>query len=158
MQVNWRYHQEKLGTTWQALDPYHNLRVGAAILRACYEIRQDWWSSVGCYHAPANANRADRYRQRVVSHWRRIKKCRVGVRMNAVKWLKVIGIVIGLIPALAGAALTVIYDSGDTQPIAPFLDVFESSETTAPQRPATPAPAAGCRGSRLLVADSFRRV
>ena len=72
MQVNWRYHQERLGTTWQALDPYHNLRVGAAILQACYQAQQDWWSSVGCYHAPANANRADRYRQRVVSHWRRI--------------------------------------------------------------------------------------
>jgi len=28
MQVNWRYHQERLGTPWQALDPYHNLRVG----------------------------------------------------------------------------------------------------------------------------------
>ena len=72
LQVNWRYHQKRLGTPWQALDPYHNLRVGAAILQACYKTRQDWWSSVGCYHAPANSNRADRYRQRVVSHWRRI--------------------------------------------------------------------------------------
>ncbi|MCP4966485.1 MAG: lytic transglycosylase domain-containing protein, partial [bacterium] len=74
MQVNWRYHQDRLGTTWQALDPYHNLRVGAAILQACYQIRQDWWSSVGCYHSPANESRADRYRQRVVSHWRRINR------------------------------------------------------------------------------------
>jgi len=72
MQVNWRYHQKRLGTPWEALDPYHNLRVGAAILQECYETRQDWWSSVGCYHAPANSNRADRYRRRVVSHWRRI--------------------------------------------------------------------------------------
>lgn len=72
MQVNWRYHQERLGTTWQALDPYHNLRVGAAILQECYKTRQDWWSSVGCYHSPANSDRADRYRRRVVSHWRRI--------------------------------------------------------------------------------------
>ena len=55
--------------------------------------------------------------------------------MNAANWLKVIGIVIGLSPTLAGAALTVIYDSGDTQPIAPFLDAFESTDITAPQRP-----------------------
>ena len=27
MQVNWRYHKKRLGTPWQALDPYHNLRV-----------------------------------------------------------------------------------------------------------------------------------
>ena len=55
--------------------------------------------------------------------------------MNAGKQgLKAMGVAIGLLPTLAGAALTVIYDSGDTSPIAPFLDVFESEETTPPQR------------------------
>jgi len=35
--------------------------------------------------------------------------------MNATKQkLKAVGVAIGLIPTLAGAALTVIYDSGDT--------------------------------------------
>ena len=72
MQVNWRYHEERLGTPWQALEPYHNLRVGAGILQACYSQRQDWWESVGCYHAPANPDRADRYRRRVRSRWQRI--------------------------------------------------------------------------------------
>jgi len=72
MQVNWRYHEERLGTPWQALDPYHNLRVGAGILQDCYIARQDWWASVGCYHAPANPQRADRYRRRVISRWQRI--------------------------------------------------------------------------------------
>ena len=74
MQVNWRYHQDQLGTPWQALDPYHNLRVGAGILQSCYVDRQDWWASVGCYHAPTDTYRADRYRRRVVSHWQRIVK------------------------------------------------------------------------------------
>ena len=63
--------------------------------------------------------------------------------MNMVKWLRAIGVIIGLIPALTGAALTVIYDSGDAQPIAPFLDAFESSETTAPQRPIIQPPKLG---------------
>jgi integrating conjugative element protein (TIGR03765 family) len=63
--------------------------------------------------------------------------------MNAVNWLKTIGVIIGLSPVLVSAALTVIYDSGDTQPIAPFLDAFESSETTAPQRPAIQPPQLG---------------
>ena len=73
MQVNWRYHQDRLGTPWQALEPYHNLRVGAEILHDCYKKRAgDWWASVGCYHAPSNAERADRYRRRVVSRWQRI--------------------------------------------------------------------------------------
>ena len=72
MQVNWRYHQSRLGDPWQALDPYHNLRVGAEILQDCYASRQDWWDSVGCYHAPANPERAARYRRRVETQWRRI--------------------------------------------------------------------------------------
>jgi hypothetical protein len=72
MQVNWRYHQARLGDPWQALDPYHNLRVGAGILQDCYATRRDWWVSVGCYHAPANPERATRYRRRVESQWRRI--------------------------------------------------------------------------------------
>ncbi len=63
--------------------------------------------------------------------------------MNAAYWLKVIGVVIGLSPTLAGAALTVIHDSGDTQPIAPFLDAFETTETTAPQSPAIQLPQLG---------------
>ena len=71
--------------------------------------------------------------------------------MSAVKLLKVIGITIGLIPALAGAALTVIYDSGDTQPMAPFLDAFESSETTAPQRPALQPPQLGAADPASLL-------
>ena len=74
MQVNWRYHKERLGTPWQALDPYHNLRVGAEILQECYTTRQDWWASVGCYHAPSNPERADQYRQRVLSRWQRIER------------------------------------------------------------------------------------
>jgi integrating conjugative element protein (TIGR03765 family) len=38
--------------------------------------------------------------------------------------------VLALSPAIAAAALTVIYDSGNTQPIAPFLEVFESFDST----------------------------
>lgn len=72
MQVNWRFHQEKLGDTWQALDPYHNLRVAARILRDCFERRRDWWAGVGCYHAPGNKARAERYRMRVAGHWQRL--------------------------------------------------------------------------------------
>lgn len=72
MQVNWHYHHERLGSPWQALDPYNNLRVGAAILQDCYTSERDWWASVGCYHAPTNPHRANQYRRRVVSHWQRI--------------------------------------------------------------------------------------
>ena len=42
---------------------------------------------------------------------------------------------LALIPTLAVAALTVIYDSGDTQPIAPFLDAFGSAGESPRQSP-----------------------
>lgn len=70
MQVNWRYHSQKLGSPWQSLDPYHNLRVGAAILKRCRTPKIDWWDSVGCYHAPNDPARAQHYRERVREHWR----------------------------------------------------------------------------------------
>ena len=60
MQVNWRYHGERLESPHRALDPYHNLRVAAEILRDCHKHRQDWWAAVGCYHAPNSPNRAAR--------------------------------------------------------------------------------------------------
>jgi len=72
--------------------------------------------------------------------------------MNAAKvWLKVIGVAIGLIPTLAGAAITVIYDSGDTRPIAPFLDAFDSTETTLPQRRAIQRPQLGAADLESLL-------
>ena len=72
MQVNWRYHRQRLESPRRALDPYHNLRVAAEILRDCRQSRQDWWAAVGCYHAPNSPHRADRYRARVFEHWQRV--------------------------------------------------------------------------------------
>ncbi|MFC1313028.1 MAG: integrating conjugative element protein [gamma proteobacterium symbiont of Ctena orbiculata] len=40
-----------------------------------------------------------------------------------------------LVPVMARAELTVIHDSGHTQSIAPFLDVFESTEGMPKQNP-----------------------
>lgn len=65
MQINWRYHRDTLGTPWQALDPYHNLRVGAALLKRRYRLDGDWWAAIGHYHRPAGGQRAERYRRRV---------------------------------------------------------------------------------------------
>lgn len=72
MQVNWVYHGQALGSVERAIDPYHNLEVGAAILAGCYRARGDWWDAVGCYHAPNNVERATRYRHRVERIWSRI--------------------------------------------------------------------------------------
>ena len=43
-------------------------------------------------------------------------------------WVRCMVAVLALYPAIAGAALTVIYDSGDTHPIAPFLEAFEAGD------------------------------
>ena len=41
------------------------------------------------------------------------------------RWWKRVAIASLFMPVMAKAELTVIYDSGNTQPIAPFLEVFE---------------------------------
>ncbi len=76
MQINWKYHADRLKNAYLALDPYTNLRVAAGIFRDCYRVRGDWWSAVGCYHAPSPdpraRRRAERYQARVQRHWQRL--------------------------------------------------------------------------------------
>ncbi len=78
MQVNWRYHHKKLGTPWQALEPFNNTRTGARILRDEYQIVGDWTKAIGRYHSPgqkpAQKKRALRYCKRVMKHIDRITK------------------------------------------------------------------------------------
>jgi soluble lytic murein transglycosylase-like protein len=73
MQVSWRYHRRALGHVAGALDPYRNLDVAAAILTACHEMHRDWWAAVGCYHAPNDPARAERYSHRVKRLWRGLR-------------------------------------------------------------------------------------
>jgi integrating conjugative element protein (TIGR03765 family) len=48
-----------------------------------------------------------------------------------------------LLPVMAQAELTVIYDNGHTQPIAPFLEVFESADELPQQSPHPKRPQLG---------------
>ena len=50
-------------------------------------------------------------------------------------WFRGAVAVLALYPVIAGAALTIIYDNGNTQPIAPFLEAFESAEESPQQSP-----------------------
>jgi len=55
---------------------------------------------------------------------------------NNFRWGRCIGLAVVLVPLVAQAELTVIYDSGNTQPLAPFLEVIEDIEPSQQQ----PAP------------------
>ncbi|WP_081617317.1 transglycosylase SLT domain-containing protein [Thioalkalivibrio sp. ALMg11] len=68
MQVNWHWHEERLQDPARALDPYRNLRIGAAILREQYERSGHWLEASGLYHAPSNTTNAARHRARVQHH------------------------------------------------------------------------------------------
>ena len=61
MQVNWGYHREKLIEPARALDPYPNIAVGAQILRGHFKDTNNWYTAVGRYHSPGNAERAANY-------------------------------------------------------------------------------------------------
>ena len=76
MQINWRYHHKELGTPWQALEPIHNTRTGARILRDEYKISGEWKQAIGRYHSPGQKpmqkKRALNYASRVMKHIHRV--------------------------------------------------------------------------------------
>jgi hypothetical protein len=65
MQVNWRWHGDRLQTLERALDPYSNIDAGAQILRVEFVATGDWFKAAMRYHAgaitPDNHQRATRY-------------------------------------------------------------------------------------------------
>ncbi|WP_230971764.1 lysozyme family protein [Nitrogeniibacter aestuarii] len=74
VQVNWRWHKQRLGTPVQALHPYHNIRAGADYLRECFQTTGDWFKGTGRYHSPADPNRAEKYAQQVFSRMSGIRR------------------------------------------------------------------------------------
>ncbi len=74
LQVNWRYHHDKLSSFWAALDPYPNIGVGARLLRGHFDTTQDWFRAVGRYHSEAGGARANAYAQSVYRRIARIPR------------------------------------------------------------------------------------
>ena len=66
-------------------------------------------------------------------------------------WFKGMLAVLALYPAIAGADLTVIYDSGDTQPIAPFLEAFEAGDAFPQHSPVIKKPQLGAADPESLL-------
>lgn len=58
MQVNWRWHSDKLQSFERALDPYPNLAVGAQILRAHFEREGSWMRAAALYHTGSDKDAA----------------------------------------------------------------------------------------------------
>jgi soluble lytic murein transglycosylase-like protein len=87
MQVNWHWHNHRLGSFAQALDPYFNLQVGAAILLERHAANHgNWFRAIGEYHTGPIATaeqqaRAQRYATNVVQRLARVP--RVPVAANA---------------------------------------------------------------------------
>lgn len=72
MQVNWRYHKHRLVSVERALEPYSNLRVGAALLAEHFADCQSWPEAIGRYHSPANKARAGSYSNAVFERLRKL--------------------------------------------------------------------------------------
>ena len=57
--------------------------------------------------------------------------------------LRCVALAFALVSIHADAELTVIYDSGDTQPLAPYLEVFDSADPVPRQSPTITLPRLG---------------
>lgn len=80
MQVNWHWHNHRLGDFAKALDPYFNLQVGATILRERHAANGgNWFRAIGEYHTGPIATaeqyrRAQRYANSVLQRLARVPR------------------------------------------------------------------------------------
>jgi len=61
-QTNWGYQGQRFSSPCEALDPYRNLAVTAALLSEHHAVTGDWVLAAGRYHRPAGGAPAVRYR------------------------------------------------------------------------------------------------
>ncbi|WP_282357176.1 lytic transglycosylase [Pseudomonas sp. PS01303] len=61
-QTNWGYQAQRFSSPCEALDPYRNLAVTAALLSEHHTVTGDWVLAAGRYHRPAGGAPAARYR------------------------------------------------------------------------------------------------
>lgn len=61
-QTNLGYHGQRFSSPCEALDPYRNLAVTAALLREHHVAADNWVLAAGRYHRPAGGAPAARYR------------------------------------------------------------------------------------------------
>lgn len=61
-QINLGYHGQRFASPCDALDPYRNLAVTAALLHEHHATTGDWVLAAGRYHRPAGGAPAARYR------------------------------------------------------------------------------------------------
>jgi hypothetical protein len=71
-QINLGHHAHRYRDACELLDPYRNLAIAAAILKEQHVPGENWLLAIGRYHRPAGGEPADRYRDRVVQHLRRM--------------------------------------------------------------------------------------
>jgi hypothetical protein len=71
-QINLGYHAHRYEAPCELLDPYRNLAIAAEILKEHHAPGEDWLLAIGRYHRPAGGVLADRYRQNVSRHLRRL--------------------------------------------------------------------------------------
>ncbi|MCD9554430.1 transglycosylase SLT domain-containing protein [Photobacterium carnosum] len=64
MQVNWRWHKDRVKSLWEMTAPETNVRVGCEILREGYMARGNWIDAAAYYHSPGNKKAASQYKKR----------------------------------------------------------------------------------------------
>lgn len=68
-QINYRWHKDNFSSIDEMIDPVSNLRYAAKYLKKHYGKYNNWWLSVGAYHAPVNKALADSYMKKVYKKW-----------------------------------------------------------------------------------------
>lgn len=73
MQINWRYHYDKVGNIYNLLDPSYNLNYGAQYY-AKLSKRYSSVVAIGKYHNKNNLKRQVNYRNKILKIYRRLQE------------------------------------------------------------------------------------
>ncbi|MCD8552101.1 MAG: transglycosylase SLT domain-containing protein [Shewanella xiamenensis] len=74
MQVNWRWHKDRVSSLWELTDTETNIRTACEIMGEGYQARRNWVSAAGYYHAPNNATNANKYMKKFNAKLNRLLK------------------------------------------------------------------------------------
>jgi hypothetical protein len=78
MQVNWKYHNQRFDSLWDAFQPSTNIEVASDILLENYRSTNDWAKSIKWYHNRTSTERGKVYFSKFIKHFELISREKVG--------------------------------------------------------------------------------
>ncbi|MCH1929698.1 hypothetical protein L9G16_05840 [Shewanella sp. A25] len=86
MQVNWRWHNERVSSLWDLTDSQTNIKIACDLVTEGYQTKRNWLWAAGYYHAPYNTANARKYMRKYRSRLNNILRTNPEARKDMRKF------------------------------------------------------------------------